>query len=314
MTLNELIAGIYTASGEVPDLEYRDAFLATDITTANWAELVRLVNEAQNALATWVHQDGRRMRMRLAEEDARLTCLRETGTIDTVTGGALTLTTGSGVRDYYRGWLVESASGVTAMVFASYDSGGFDVLVTTEASGIFAPGETLVLSKRDYRFGDSSLLVGGFPAGTIWTDYTYGTPLEITGIVGSDATVLQLEDASEKLTVRTPTAGKPGSYSKSFLGIRFDTFPDEDYEFVVRFMRSPRPFTINDGLVECELPAQFHRSVILYAFWWLLMRSHEMDKAYAVRRNLEDMLKRTQTEFDLQDRVQRGQIKLNMEG
>jgi hypothetical protein len=316
VVLSQIVSELYTAAGEPPDLEYRDpGTLAILPASQNWAELVRLVNEAQNAISTWVHQDGRRMRMRLTEDTARLVTQQVTSAVGTISGSTLTLTTNSAVRDYYRGWMVEGANGATALVFVSYiGAGPTDILLLAQLEGTFTVGEVLTLSKRSYQFVDIATATPPYADGSIYTDYTYGPPLEIVGVVGTDGTELSISDANDKMTVKGATSGQPTSYTKSFLGLRFDTYPDDAYEYVVRFMRMPRPFAVGDSAVECEIPMQFHRAIVLYCFWWLLLRSHEVDKAYAVRRNMEDILKRTQTEYDLQDRVQRGQIKLDMEG
>lgn len=313
MTLESIVSEIFTAAGEPPDLEYRDAALATDTTSANWLQFVRLVNEAQGAVATWVHQDGRRMRMRLAEDTARLTAEIVSDTVVGVTGTVLTLTTPTTGRDTYRGWLIRNATGASAFVFVSYQNGGVETLMLSEVSGTFAAGNAVTLSSRSYQFDDIGAAVPPFGAGTIWCDYAYGAPLEITGVVTTEGTELVLGKQSEPQLVVSANAGQPTTYTKSYLGLRFDTYPDAAYEYIVRFMRLPRPLTVGDSLVEPEIPPQFHRAIVLYALWWLFMRSQETDKAYAVRRNFEDMLKRTQTEYDLQDRTQRGQITLTGE-
>lgn len=315
MTLRRMVEEMYEADAEVPDLEYRDAAGAVDTASNGWSKLVALVNEGQNAIATWVHQDGRRMRMRLTDDVARLVALQQTLAIDSVGSGSLVLTTASGARDTYRKCRVEGAtSGATALVFASYSDLGGDTLLLSETEGTFVAGESLVASRRDYYFADTSAETPPFADGRIYTDYTYGRPVEITGVLQTDGTELELKASNNKLTSIGTTNGQPSSYTKTALGLHFDVFPDEAYTYYVRFARLPRPLSVLDAESECELPQQFHRAVVLYGLWWLLLREHETDKAYAVRRNLEDMLKRTQTEFDMQDREQRGQIKLDMEG
>ena len=318
MTLNQLVDEVYTGAGEPPDLEYRDPATLVPVTTsANWLKLVQLVNEAQGTVAMWTHGSGRRMRLRLTEDSARLVTLRVTRTIADVTGNMITLTTNSGVRDTYRNWMIENAAGVSALVFMSYSSGAADLLMISEASGTFVTGNTVTLISRYYAFSDIStvpLATQPFTAGSIYADYSYGKPLEITGVMGTDGVELALEPESEKLSVSGASSGKPSSYIKTHLGLKFSTYPDDTYEYVVRFMRLPKDFLVTDGTNESELPSQFHRALVLYCLWWLFMRAHEVDKAYAVRRNFEDMLVRTQTEYDLQDRVQRGQFKLDVEG
>jgi len=315
VTLNELVSGAFIAAGEPPDWEYRDPLsLLPDLANANWARLVSLVNEAQDSIVMWVHQDGRRMRLRLSEDIGRLRALRQTATIASVVGSTLTLTTDSGAHDSYRGQLVQSAAGALALVFSSYTSGTGDVLALSEVSGTFVATDVVTFSKREYYFANMALLTPPFADGSIYADYRLGTPLEIVGVYGIDGRELDLAKESEKSVVIAPNAGQPGAYTKSARGLRFDSYPDLAYEYLVRFQRLPRPFSTVDGTLDSELPAQFHRAIILYVLWWLLLNAQEVDKAYAVRRNFEDMLKRTQTELDLQDRSQRGQISLDVLG
>lgn len=306
MNLREMVADLYTATGELPDLEYRDIAGAIDIGSRGWQTLVRYLNEAQDAIASWTHSDGRRLRLRLSEEVARAQCSSETREVASFDGQMMTLTGPSHSHDFYRGFMIEGPQG-SALVFASYGP-TTELLILSDVTGTFVVGQTVTLVSREISFLNIDELPGPYPAGSIWYSRAQGRPIEITEITGTDGATLALVSSQQHLDIATLSRGRPTSYIKFAHGLRFDVYPDDAYMYIVRYMRLPRELRVADPTDEGELPAQFHRALVLYSLWFIHLREHETDKAYSVRRTLEDMLKRTQTEFDFQDRVQQGQI------
>ena len=91
-------------------------------------------------------------------------------------------------------------------------------------------------------------------------------------------------------------------------------WPTSGKTFAVRYHRGPKVLTVNDAAVEPELPEQFHWAIMLHVVWWGLRRAQESNDAYATKKDLEDFMARTRTEYDLQDDIVSGQIKIYPQG
>lgn len=312
MTLERMVESLYTSLSEYPYLEYRDDAGAVDVASTGWRRMVELLNEGQNAIPLYILNSGRRVRIRLTESVARLRTLRETRVIDSVADGQIVLTTSGGAQDAFRDCMITGAtSGATALVFASFYAAGGDTLLLTNEAGTFSAGENVTISYRTYKFADFTTGATSMSSGSIWTPYSEGAPAEIVGVFKTDGTEVKIKSGEERSIAISATESEPTSYVKIGLGIRFDSYPDDTYDYLVRFRRFSRPWLLTEATVECELPQQFHRAVVMYALWYFFLENEETDKAYGVRRTLDDFLARTQTEYDLTDTSVRGQFKMS---
>lgn len=314
MTQEEMIMDLHEALGELSDLEYRNPLSGLpDVTTKGWIDMSRILNEAQLKIAMHKNANGRVMRMRLAETVGRLMVRRISAVVVAYTGNTLTLLTSTNPADFYRGMLVSGANGGKGIVFIHYLGVPNDSLILSNVSGTFTAGEAITIIQREYHFADNSA-VATMTEGFIWFSYLAGRPVEITGVIDSEGNEIVLSESAEKWTDVAATEGVPTTYTKVAGGIKFETYPDGSYTYLVRAMRSPTPMVSTDTTATPEIPEIFHRCMVLYAHWWFLTRGQELQSAYGVRRTFEEMLRDSQTEFDLQDRTQRGQFKFYTEG
>jgi len=314
MTLEEMALDLHETLGELSDLEFRDPITGVpDVTTKGWRDITRILNEAQLKIAFHKNSGGRLVRMRLTETIGRLMVQRIAATVVSFTGNTLTLLSAGHPADYYRGMLVVGTGTGRGVIFVHYLGAPDDTVIMSNVTGTFTAGEAITIVRREYLFGDSSV-TNPIVAGSIWFPYAQGRPVEITGIVDEEGNELDLAEKPDEYTQVSTTEGTPASYTKISGGIRFDTFPDTADTYLVRAMRSPVPMVTTLVTATPEIPEVFHRCMVLYAQWWFLVRGQELQAAYGVRRTYEEMIRDAQTEFDLQDRVQRGQIKFYTEG
>jgi len=314
MTLEEMALDLHETMGELSDLEFRNpATGLVDITTKGWRDITRILNEAQLKIAFHKNSNGRLLRMRLNETIGRLMVQHISATVVSFTGNTLTLLTAGHSTDYYRGMLVVGTGTGRGIVFVHYLGAPDDTIIMSNVTGTFIPGEAITIVRREYLFGDSSVTNPLVP-GSIWFPYANGRPVEITGIIDEEGNELGLAEKPDEYTQVSTNTGVPTAYTKISGGVRFDTFPDSTDTYLVRAMRSPVPMLPTVTTSTPEIPEVFHRCMVLYAHWWFLTRGQELQAAYGIRRTYEEMLRDAQTEFDLQDRTQRGQFKFYTEG
>ena len=311
MTLLEIVRDAYEGIGEPSDLEYKTTLGTVDTASAGWSRFVSAVNDALVKIATWRMLDGRYIRLRMTEA---LTAFRSevvSGTVGSYTGNTLIAAGLVQTTDYYKNWLVVTAGGAVGIVLTSYASGGNTAFVLVKVTGTPVAAEAFTLAKREYEWVDSAALSPPIDVVGIPANFTTHRPLEIVSITDiEDETVLTRTERLESNVPVSTTASTPSQYEKIYNGIRLNVYPDAERYYYVRYLRAPRLFTINDQAVECDLPPQYHRIVTLYVQWWGLQRAQELDTAYARRRDMEDLLRQTASEFALENQVTRGQAKL----
>ena len=317
MTLREIVVRAFTALGEPSDLPiYRFDTTTIDVAAAGWTALVDVVNQAQLELAAWKFPDGHQLRMRLNDAVAMFQTKSVTATLASVSGGLATLTGLTDGTDLYKGQLLTGGtSGASALVLSSFGAAGSTTVYLVKQSGTFTPGETVTVRDREYRWNAVAAPVN--PA--IQTGIPYvrasGRPLEIVSVTDVDSeTDLERHLKTDTLSVVSNATGRPASFVKIPSGVRLDIWPDATYTYMVRYARGPALLAYTDADVEPEVPAQMHRALELMAIWWGYRRAQESTDAYAVKRDLDDFLRRVRTEYDLQDEYTSGQIKVYPEG
>lgn len=313
MTLERIVVEAYEALGEPSDLSpYGATYGTIDTTSAGWARFVRIVNEAALALAMWKWPNGRQIRYRFTEDVTFMRSNSITGTLSSVSGGSVVMSGLLGGQNLYVGrYVVGGTSGATGLVLWSHDTS----LLLTKVTGTFVNGETARMYQREFAF--TAVTDGYDPEVVYGIPYLVerGAPIDVIQVLDLAADTILDETVRTDRFMETPTTvGIPSAMYRVPKGFVLDVWPAEDRDYAVRYHRGPKVLTINDKDVEPELPAQFHWGLVLYVMWWGLRRAQESNDAYATKKDLEDFMARTRTEFDLQDEIVNGQIKIYPQG
>lgn len=311
MTLQEIIVEIFEGLGEPSDLNIWDTDGVTiDPDGKGWPRLTRVVNDAAMALTMWKWPNGHQVRMRSSEAEAMIKTQVTVGAVSAWSNPTMTLS-GPGITTSMRGRLIVGAtSGATGLVWYHNLS---TTMILTKITGTFVALESVSFYQRDYRFDDSTTLALTDPG--IPYLAASGRPLEVIQVIDADTgAVLDETTKTEKFSVVDSSIGSPATVARTYGGFVFDVWPTAGLTFLVRYSKGPAVLTINDATVEPDLPAQFHRGLVLYGIWWGLRRAQESNDAYATRKDLEDFMARTKTEFDIQDDNVSGQIKIYPQG
>lgn len=312
MTLQEIVIDVFEQLGEPSDLSpYGATYGTVSTTSAGWIKLVGVVNRAMMAIANWKWPNGRQVRMRIPEAWSVFKANTRSGTI-TGSGTSYVITgMPTGFNLLVGNMVVGATSGATGVVTWSNGTS----VVLGQIVGTFADSETVTVYQRHWRWSAQS---SGYNPSTIYgIPYiaAEGAPIEIVSVTDlENQTELELTDKNTSLVVAQALVGVPTQLRVVSGGVLFDVFPEKDREFMVRYFRGPKPLTVADGAVEPELPVQFHEAIVTWCKWWGLVRGQETETAYSVKKDLEDFMARTRTEYDLQDEVAQGQVKVYPDG
>lgn len=317
MTLGEMVQEVFETLGEPSDLEYRDPVtLDPDITSLGWKRIVQALNAAQNAISTWKFPEGRQLRFRSLEDVATfktsssvVTTLMSSGDpsilILPIPSGGPGYTSYVGLRAQFQ--LSDGTTFTTRITSASPSPHGYYAMMWPAPQNVVGAGTSVTLSTREYRFVNVNGLLPPFEAGIIPYDYLNGEPLEILNVEDiSNQQSLEYNSRHEHLIDVELIQGIPGAYYKLATGVRFNIWPNDNITYAVRHMRTPKPF-VDDVNAVSELPVNFHPCIVLHASWWGYRRMQENNSAYSVKRDLDDMLRRLRTEFDLEGEFGRSQ-------
>jgi len=318
MTLEAIVTGIFTDLGEPSDLEIHDLdSAAVDPLLPGWRALVDIVNQSQLELVAWKFPNGQRLRMRLSDDFAVLQTKKVTGTVGTVVSQTILELTGLiGPADIFKGRLVVgTTSGATGLVMTSAIAVGVTTAYLLKVSGTFVAGEAVTLYQREYLWNATAAQINPALQDGIPYLATNGAPLEIISVTDTDtASDLGTNFKTDHLGIVSSAVATPASFVKIPSGVRFDVWPDAEKTYLVRYQRGPRALAYTDLAVEPEIPPQFHKALRLMGLWWGYRRMQETTDAYSVKRDLDDFLLRTKTEYDFQDEMTKGQIKFYPDG
>jgi hypothetical protein len=320
MTIAEMVQDTFEALGEPSDLEYRDiTTLQPDTNSAGWARFVRVFNSAQTTIATWKFPEGPQLRFRSLEDVASFQTSRLQASITQVASGAddSFILTGNQLKDgtaSYAGWLLEipgvngSALYQGRITSSTYDTAGYYITLSPAPQhDSVAPDSVVYLYTREYYFKNVHGQLPPFTGPIIPYDAQYGIPLEVVDVEDvTNGVKIEYNSRHESYIQSEPDIGTPGEYYKLATGLRFNVWPEEGFNYTVRYFRTPKPFSTDVNQV-CELPEQFHQCVVLQALWWGYRRMQENTSAYSTKRDLNDMLRQLRTEFDLEGEFGRSQ-------
>lgn len=320
MTILEMVQDVFEALGEPSDLEYRDVdTLQPNTASEGWKRFMRVFNNAQTAIATWKFPEGRQLRFRSLEDVANFKTQHLEATLNPLTPYIddtfllSEITLDNNIKSYV-GWLLEVPGATTPMyrgriTSATPDgaSGFFITLSPAPQHSLIAPMTGVYLYSREYFFKDVAGSIPPFIGPVVPYDGNNGMPLEVLDVEDvSHETEVTFTSRHETFIQSVPALGVPTQYYKLANGLRFDVWPEDEINYSVRYFRAPRPFGVDTNQV-CELPVNFHQCVALHALWWGYRRMQENNSAYSTKRDLDDMLRRLRTEFDLEGEFGRSQ-------
>ena len=274
MTAGILIQRVWEELGEPSDLSP---------ATVGVPKMLDAVNDAQDVVAQWIDNRGRKCFFRELEDSFRFSTLVENGTFtDEALGVTVTLpATVAESLGRYQGWVLVVGSDVRDVV-SSAVTGGRNVLTLASAltAGILT-GETFTLAKREYHLTGVDAL-----------DVDEMRIVEMVRVFDVE-TGIQLDEAASADQMMTPTSGTPGLWRHRGSGLVFDAAPPVSRTYIVHVVRLPtRVLEQTDVL---DLPDAFCQAVMMHVVKWGYRRMQDFQAAYATKKDFEDLMTRLAT-------------------
>jgi hypothetical protein len=273
LTAGTLIQKVWEELGEPSDL---------NPATVGVPKLLDAVNDAQDVVAQWIDNRGRKCFFREMECEVRFSTLVETGTFtEEASGVAITLpVTVTPVLGRFVRWVL-TTGGETRDVVASGVTGGRNVLTVASAFSNLLLDGIFVLAKREYQLtGLDALDTGGQRL------------VEIQRIFDAE-TGTRLEEAASADQMMIVSSGTPGTWRHRGSGIVLDAAPPAARMYIVHAVRLPTRVTEQTDII--ELPDAFCQALHMHVVKWGYRRMQDFQAAYATKKEFEELMTRLAT-------------------
>lgn len=279
MNLSTAMTQVWEALGEPSDL---------NPAKSGVTKLRDAINDAQDVVAMWIADNGRKVMFRELEDRLQVTTVVEAGTLEAGQPSPYKVVTMPAALAANLGRFVDwvlTVGNESRKVVVSAVTGGRNVLTLSSGFTVDPSSTAYVLSKPWYQFsGTDAVALGGMRIA------------EIQRIVDLE-TGTELEEAAGRDYLIDPVAGDPGSWRHDGKGFRFDSAPQAARKYDVCVTRYPA--LLEDQTDEIGLPDAFAQAVVLRAVWWGFRRLQDFQAAYATKLEFKEMMTRLATSATL---------------
>ena len=297
MTVEEMIIEVWEASGRFSDLNpYNDPPTNNtfDLTTSGAQRILNYLNRGYMAVTSWKYPNGRQIRFPINYSKIYFTATSKTVTIDSVPSHiVLDASTPVPADDAYNGWFLETADGQRRIISDSvaatdaiYVSKAFDTAPSA--------GEDLTLYHHQFK-----LLPGANAESpdNITVDFVsnFIAP-EVIHDLTNQRTLYLSPDKWSMIAQRTGY-GTPSTFFWDQQSIWFDVAPDSDIVYEMEYRRVPPALAATTD--EPQIPEPWHTPVIYWALHEVYRRHQESTEAWAVKQDLNDMMRQILTPDEL---------------
>lgn len=273
MTLGTVIQRAWEELGEPSDL---------DPKTVGVQKFRDAANEAQDVIAMWIDDRGRKVFFREFEDSVDFETVVLTGTLE-AQGSQSTIVMPVSVEatlGRYAGWVL-AAGGEARRVALSTVVGGRATLTVNGPFTVDLTDAAFTLSKVEYRFeGDGDV---------IETEKRVVEIRKVYDLV--DGVMLDEVAASEQLM--DVDVGVPGSWKHRGSGVAFDVAPTETRRYRLFVVRLPTKLVDQSSLI--EVPEAFAQALVMRVVWWGYRRMQDFQAAYATKREFQELMTRLAT-------------------
>ena len=304
MRCGDAVMELWRRLGEPNDFAPGPCAVGTAIAAAG-LPLRDALNAAQDAVATWIVANVRRIRFRALEDsfffDSKVidsSLLTVSSTFDAQAAPYKTLSLPanvSGANNRFANWvlLVDSTS---YRVLRSFTQAGVDyiVLAVPVVDGATRTWTTtkVVLSQRVYTID--------LPAAVDVDTLTYGRRrIELLEVIDlSQGSELALAPSDEHFTATAGTVAVPSQWSKRGAKINFNAAPADVCSYEVMVARYPLQCVGVDDVY--ELPDAWQQAMLLHSEWWGYGMLQEPQMAYGKKRDFVERMSQLRDEVDME--------------
>jgi hypothetical protein len=302
MTLEEIMDDVWRAAGEPTDLDPD-----SDTRYSGGPLLTWVVNQAQNAVATWKEAGtGGTPKIFELVGEAFFKSVVVEGTVASASSGSSiviesTSDTLGTTDDQYNGWVYDDGTELKLVV--DYTGSSYTVTLSDALDTTPSAGDTFSLYKRHF------LLL---PSSDAWVDEHIARPGTGTRFHsdGQFIAPIRIEDIEDQRVLeRVPyqagyisqltSVGTPTTWSMFGNRIVFNYLLDEERWFRMMYKRLPTPMTTSDDVP--ELPEVFHYGLVLWALEWVHRHYGETTDKYSTKLDFRDFMRMTMSAVELAD-------------
>lgn len=287
MTVEKMIIEVYEMLGEPSDLNPYTSNVF-DFTTAGAVRILEWINRAYKTIAYWKLSTGRLLRFPSTYAEYNFQTAYYTGTVASATSTTITLSASqSTTADYYNNWIIEISAGTGSGQYRYIVDYSANRIATINKTWNTTPDgtSTFKLYKRFMKLVDSTA--------TDAVDNISLNPntqlLSVIKIIDLyDGTDLTLADRVETFAGNLVSSGTPSSYYHYNNQIVFDYAIAENRWYKMEYVKILDNLTLSTDTP--LLPEQFHDAIVLWAFWWGLVRNGEDQSSYARKRDVQELM------------------------
>jgi hypothetical protein len=317
MDAQEIMSKVFEMAGEPEDLRpWVTAGDPTtfDITIAGAVRLLSWVNQAVVRIANWQFPDGAIVRARSLlkkkyfQNQAALTGTAISATATTLVWAALNPLN---EVDQFNGWLVVTTGGTgegqTREIIGCSGVGTADCTMTVHKEWDTVPDGTTTFKVYKRIFKLLSAVVPGSVS-----DYHIDLDpvsdisdiVKITDIEGAvDLAIVEYNDLLTGTRVSDTTAS---SFARFGDEIWLDSANSQARTYELTYYKHPTPLAAATDVPEMSAP--FHEAIVDWAVHTLLMREQDFTGAYAVKRDLQELMQTLRMQGRLEGMHERGGI------
>jgi hypothetical protein len=297
MTCGEMIADLWVYLGKDPDITpYVGGVL--DDTAPGWGTLLRLLNEGQKAVCSYVGGRGHRFWYNDSEDHAYLTLEPVVTTLaaDSAEGtSTLTLSTVYSADDTYKDYLVKVGEQYRTAI-ASQDSGGNDQLTFAAENEV------------DYATGDAVYLIARKVDLSSIPKFWEIKDISVTIQTDTDAWETGLSMAAKETTladILDPGYGHPEEYRRigKNLWIQFVDPEVTKYTLTVNYFKFPADLAETTDV--SVIPENFHYGILLWAMAYGHLRGQDIQYKQEAQNTFRDFMRSTASEYFIRTKGQR---------
>lgn len=297
MTLELLRNEIWAQIGEPTDLDP-----SSDEQYSGGPLLTWVANEGQRQVAMWKDQRGQlRIRSLIAEAFFQWKTIEGTLEDDAPADNQIILPAADvGAHDdRYNGWIV-TVGGETKLV-TDYVGGTLTATIHEDWDTSPEVDDEYTLYKR------FALMV---PPTDDWATESISLPVSSTAAraEGNLVEVLKIEDLLAQSTLKRGRHGEtyigsiydtgvPGEWVRYGNRILFDRALEDERWFRMEYYRLPTDMAADSD--EAEIPGMFHYGIVLWGIEWGMRRSGQSGAKYSTKRDFEDFMRRTKSQYDV---------------
>jgi hypothetical protein len=287
MTLEDAMEDVYESLGKVSWLNPYDSSGDLDTSSDGFLKLRRWLNRGYKRILNWKFKNGRHMRFEASMGSLLFQVAAKSGTASAGTSTTITLASGS-VDDEYNEWVIEIDGGTgEGQVRFIVDFVGSTQVATVHKEWDTTPDSTseYKLYHRKYEFLSS----GNARVG----DHISVDPQSILSVMKITDIENQQDLGRAERTTFYPgnvlaTADRPRAFLVYGEAVIFDVNATEDGWYRMEYTKVVED--LSDADDEFVVPDPWAEAIVMWAVWHGLVVLQEPDKAWAMKRNLQDFM------------------------